>query len=108
MASNPRIGVEDNLRRSYRAVFLGKGNEADGRRVLADLLGQTNVFSSFGSLSPEAGEAKREIGLYILVILGLVQSESESTLDSLETLTRLLSINKREAEKCTSEEKTDD
>lgn len=105
----PPAGVEDDLRFSYRAVFLGNGTKADGRRVLCDLIDQTHLFKAFMSegVSAEVGEAKREIGLYILAILGLAPSHAENTLDSMDTLVRLFAANKRASEKAARGE-TDD
>lgn len=89
------LRVDHELRESYRKVFFGLAEPADKRRVFCDLLAQTNFLSTSMTTgeTPEASEAKRGVGLYLLTVVGLAPSTKEDIFESLREMTRLFSAN---------------
>lgn len=90
-------GVEDSLRQAYQTVFMGTPTKAQQRQVFCDILAQTQIFTAAKTrgISPEDSESKREIGLYLLTVLGMAPSESKDIFDSMEHLVRLFAKNNR-------------
>jgi hypothetical protein len=95
----PQQGVESDLRRSYQSTFFGSPTKSEARRVFCDLLAQTNIFSAFAGegLTPEAGEAKREIGLYLLAMVGMAPSDTADIFSSMDSLVRMFAKNNKAA-----------
>ena len=88
--------VDVDLRESYQKVFFGIAEPTDKKRVFCDLLSQTGFLSSstITGETPEAAEARRSVGLYMLSVLGLAPSNKEDIFESMQTLVGLFAQNK--------------